>query len=29
MSDRDYPFSAVALVPGSDIIAGCCAPGAQ
>lgn len=30
MSDRDYPFSAVALVPGADIIAGCCAPaGAQ
>ncbi len=30
MSDRDYPFSAIALVPGSDIIAGCCAqPKAQ
>jgi uncharacterized membrane protein len=29
MSDRDYPYSAVALVPGSDIIAGCCMPGAQ
>ena len=26
MSDRNYPYSAVALVPGSDIIAGCCAP---
>lgn len=24
MSDRDYPYSAIALVPGSDIIAGCC-----
>lgn len=30
MSDREYPFSAIALVPGADIIAGCCAPpGAQ
>ena len=30
MSDRNYPYSAVALVPGADIVAGCCAqPGAQ
>jgi uncharacterized membrane protein len=30
MSDREYPFSGLALVPGSDIIAGCCAAsGAQ
>jgi uncharacterized membrane protein len=28
MSDNRYPFSAIAMISGLDMVAGCCRPGA-